>query len=277
MSKKSPVMTAVVLLWLASLACGQTAVAPTIDPNAAQTAIVETIIAIEAQTTPSTQPTPTLEAPTATASPMFTVEPTGTPTVPTISVVVDTFCRLGPGKEYEKVGILLVGETTEIVGRDAFGQYWYVRNPDVGPEFCWMSGEYAIISGNTLALLVQNVPGENIDFETEYRGQGKCSGEYWSDIRLKNVSRGTFRSINIVATNKDTNDVRSYTGNEFSFRDGCAPVRGTSSIAPDAAVLISAPAFSYSLDAQNMAVAITLCTEANLTGKCKTEIVTFVP
>lgn len=276
--KKFPVFAYMILPLLASLACGQTASVPTIDPNAAQTAIVETMAAIEAQFTPSALPTSTQESATATASPTFTPEPTGTPAIPTISVTVDTFCRTGPGKEYEKVGILLVGETTEIVGRDAFNQYWYVRNPDVGPPFCWMSGEYAIISGNPFAVLIQSVPGEvGVDFEAEYRGQGKCSGEFWSDIRVTNLSRGTFKSITVVATDKDTGDVRSYNGNEFSFRDGCAPVRGTSTIDSQSAVLISSPAFPYNLNSHGMSVSITVCTEINLTGLCKTEIITYVP
>ncbi len=278
--KKSPILLFIIFLWLVSLACTQTAVVPTVDPNAAQTSIVQTLMAIQATESaiPAGATTPTVELSTATASPTVTSQPTGTPTIPSISVTVDTNCRTGPGKDYERVGILLVGETTEIVGRDAFGQYWYVRNPDVGPEYCWMSGEYAIISGNPFGLLVQPVPGEQgVNFEAEYRGQGQCSGEFWSDIRLRNPSRGTFKSINLVATDRETGDVRSYTGNEFSFRDGCAPVRGTSTIAPDASVLISTPAFAYNLNAHSMSVSITLCTETNLTGQCTTKIITYAP
>lgn len=276
--KKSPFSLFIILLWLASLACGGTATIPTLDPNAAQTAIVETIVALQLQATPSAQATPTLPAPTATESPTFAPEPTGTSSVPMISVTVDTNCRIGPGKEYQRVGILLVGETTEIVGRDPFGQYWYVRNPDVGPEYCWLSGEYAVIIGNPLALPLQPVPGgQGVSFEAEYRGQGKCSGEFWSDIRLTNTSRGTFKSINLVATDTETGDVRSYSGNEFWFQDGCAPVRSTDSIPSEGAVLISTPAFAYNLNAHAMSVSITLCTETNLNGQCATKIITYSP
>lgn len=280
MPRKYPIPASISLLWLASLACGQTANIPTLDPNAAQTAIVETMMAIQAtgSAIPAGATTPTLDLPTVTASPSFTPEPTGTSTVPMISVTVDTFCRLGPGKEYEKVGILLVGETTEIVGRDAFGQFWYVRNPDVAPEFCWMSGEYAIITGNYLALLVQTPPAaQGLDFEATYRGQGQCSGEFWSDIRLRNLSRGTFKSINLVAKDTDTNTVRSFAGNEFSFSDGCAAPTAVESIVAEGTVMISTPAFSYNLNARNMSVSITLCSEANLTGNCITKTITYVP
>ena len=275
--QKSPIILSIIALWLATLACGGTSTVPTVDPNAAQTAIVETIAAIQTQTTPTTQPTSTVELPTETLAPTLTAEPTGTSTVPMISVTVATNCRIGPGTEYERVGMLLVGQSTEIVGRDPFGQYWYVRNPSFGTPYCWLSAKYAIITGNPFSLPLQPVAGEQgANFEAEYRGQGKCSGEFWSNIELRNPSRGTFKSMNIVITDQDTGDVRSYTGNEFSFQDGCA-IRGTSTIAPDKSVTISAPAFKYNLAGHPMSVSITLCTETNLTGICATKIITYVP
>lgn len=276
--KKSPIILSVIVLWLASLACGGTAAVPTVDPNAAQTAIVETIAAIQTQVTPTVPPTSTVELPTATTASTLTPEPTGTSSVPMISVSVATNCRIGPGTQYERVGMLLVGATTEIVGRDAFGQYWYVRNPSFGPPYCWISGKYAAITGNPFSLPVQQVPGEgSLTFIAEYRGQGKCSGEFWSTLRLKNPSRGTFKSMSIIVTDRDTGDVRSYAGNEFSFRDGCAPVSGTSSIGPDGAIAISTPAFPHNLDAHNMSATITLCLGANLTEQCATQIITYTP
>jgi hypothetical protein len=279
MSKKSPFIIAVILLWLASLACGQTANVPTLDPNAAQTAIVETMSAIQAQATPSEVPlnnTPTLDI-TTTPPPSPTVEPTGTPTTPQISVSVATFCRLGPGAAYEKVGILLVGETTEIVGRDAMGQYWYVRNPDVGVDFCWMSGEYATISGNYAILLVHTPPGALTDFEATYQGQGQCSGSFWSDIRLKNLGGAWFKSLSITVRDTDTNTVRTATANNFAFNDGCSAPRITDILIQGSNVLISSPEFPYNLNAHAMSATIILCTELNQSGGCVTKTITYKP
>ena len=276
--KKSPIILSIIVLWLATLACGGIANVPTVDPNAAQTAIVETIAAIQTQTTPTTPPTSTVELPTATQAPTLTAEPTGTSTVPMIAVTVATNCRIGPGTEYERVGMLLVGSTTEIVGRDPFGQYWYVRNPSFGPEYCWLSAKYAIITGNPFSLPLQALPGgQELNFEAEYRAQGQCSGKFWSNIKLTNPSRGTFKSINLVASDEETGDVRSYTGNEFSFQDGCAPIGGKSSIGPESSVTISTPTFAYNLNAHSMSVTITLCAEANLTGQCVTKIIRYTP
>ena len=278
--KKSPIILFIIVLWLASLACGQTVTVPTIDPNAAQTAIVETLVAMDGQAPPSgfDATNPAAELATVTSLPSLTPPPTGTSAIQMITVSVDTFCRVGPGKDYEKVGILLVGETTEIVGRHATGQYWYVRNPDVGVDNCWISGEFATITGNTLTLLVHTPPAlQATDFEIVYRGQGHCASSYWSDIRLKNLSGSWFKSISMVVRDVDTNTVRTVTGNGFSFRDGCSPPTSVEILIQGSTVMISTPEFGYNLNAHNMSVSITLCTEQNLTGGCLTKGIAYIP
>jgi len=277
MPKRYPIIVALISLWLASLACGGASALPTLDPNAAQTAIVETIVALELQTTPTSPPTVTLEIPTLTALPTSTPEATGTPPIPIISVSVDTNCRLGPGKDYERVGILLVGEITEIVGRDATGQFWYVRNPDVGVEFCWLSGEYATVSGNYLALMIQTPFGALTDFEAEYQGQGQCSGSFWPDIRLKNLGGAWFKSLHITVRDNDTNTVRTASANNFAFNDGCSAPRITEILIQGASVLISGPEFPYNMNNNDMSATIILCTELNTSGGCVTKVIKYKP
>jgi len=53
-----------------------------------------------------------------------------TPAVPMIEVSLDSNCRSGPGKVYDMIGALLVGETTEILARGSVLNYWVVDNPD---------------------------------------------------------------------------------------------------------------------------------------------------
>ena len=281
MFTKSPIIASVAMLWLASLACGQSVEVPTLDPNAASTAIVETINAIQSQETqpvvPSAEATRT-PVPSVTSLPSLTPPFSPTPNKPTITVSVDTFCRTGPGKDYDKVGILLVDESTEIVGRHATGQFWYVRNPDVGPEFCWISGEYATISGNTLVLLVVTpAAAPATDFEAVYRGMGHCSNSWWSDIRLNNLSDGWFQSLSITLMDADTNTSRSISGNGFAFKDGCSPPTTVDMLTNSAPVLISSPDFPYSLNAHHISASITLCGNINLSGGCITKKIEYIP
>jgi len=68
-----------------------------------------------------------------------------------VSVSEDTNCRNGPGKTYDYLGALLVGEQAEVVGQSMDGQYWIIKNPDRAGE-CWLWGQYASVTGPTAAL-----------------------------------------------------------------------------------------------------------------------------
>lgn len=92
--------------------------------------------------------------PTITLTPTFTLTPTESK--PMVSVSVDTNCRTGPGKIYDWIGALLVGEVAEVVGKTADGQYWVIKNPDKAGE-CWLWSNYASVTGPT-ANLVEYTP-----------------------------------------------------------------------------------------------------------------------
>ena len=83
---------------------------------------------------------------------------TWTPERVTISVSLETNCRSGPGTAYDYLGGLMVGETTEVLGRDASGQFWVVRNPDVPGGICWLWDQYATVTGNWQSLPVATPP-----------------------------------------------------------------------------------------------------------------------
>src|SRR6266540_1748461 len=154
MTKHTPILLSVIVLLVASLACvvPNVSVPATPDQNLMSTAVAQTVAAALAQTqvSPSLVPigvvtdTPSLtftpEPPTLTPTETLTLTPifTSTPLIPQISVSVATNCRVGPGKIYDRVGALLVGEVAEVYGRNAAGNYWYIRNPDSSGGFCWL-------------------------------------------------------------------------------------------------------------------------------------------
>lgn len=76
---------------------------------------------------------------------------------PMISVTTNTNCRVGPGKAYELIGGLKVGETAEVVGKYLDADYWIIFDKDIGRE-CWLWGRYAQVSGNTDALRIYEAP-----------------------------------------------------------------------------------------------------------------------
>lgn len=105
------------------------------------------------------------DAATATATQTLQSSDTATATItltptqekPIVSVSVDTNCRSGPGKIYDWIGALLVGENAEVVGRSVDGQYWVIKNPDRAGN-CWLWGNYAMVTGPTAGLAQYTPP-----------------------------------------------------------------------------------------------------------------------
>ncbi len=104
------------------------------------------------QATPSPSQTP---EPSLTPSPTITLSPT--PDTPMVSVSIDTNCRRGPGKQYDIIGALLVGESAQVTGKSADGVFWIIQNPDRAGE-CWLWANYATVTGPTDALPVVTQP-----------------------------------------------------------------------------------------------------------------------
>jgi hypothetical protein len=150
-----------VALALACVSPGAAPNAPALDQNAIEIAIEQTSAAAASQTARADplfgveSPTPTL-----TRVPSMTPLPTFTQVVfvTLVRVTKNTNCRAGPGNVYPAVGVLRVGEVAEAVGRSANALYWIIRNPDRPGETCWLSGQYATVTGAAGALRVLTPP-----------------------------------------------------------------------------------------------------------------------
>lgn len=287
MFKSTSLLASMAVLMVASLACNSSGVS-TPDPNLINTLVVQTLVAIQSQNTQQVIPvtgletaTPTISPALPTLSPTATLSPTPvftvTPLVPQISVSVPTNCRVGPGKIYDRVGALLVGETTEVFGRDLIGNYWYVRNPDSSNGFCWLWGEYATLAGNTQALPIYTppptptpVPG----FEASYAGLDSCVG-WWIKIKLKNTGGIDFRSMSLSVLDKATNTVVAVDTNTFTNLNGCNTSESRNSLASGEKFVISSPLFNYDPTGHKFRATITLCSDDGVNGTCITEVVNF--
>lgn len=283
MPKSFSALTAFSLLLAASLACGLPAPASPPDPNALATSIVQTIAARQTEAALANPSTATFTAsplpPSPTSLPTLTAPPafTATPEIPIISVSVDTNCRSGPGILYPRVGILLVGETAEVVGRDPKGEYWYIRNPDQNPEYCWVWGEYATISGNTLYIAYMSpepVPANS--FTVAFQKTGNCT-VWWVDFRLTNSSPAAFQSFSLTMQDTTANVTAEVTANDFTRRDGCNAPVSVEALMPGAAVTISSPPLQENPAGHTLKASITACTQSDLKGVCLTRQLTFKP
>ncbi|HXF86346.1 MAG TPA: SH3 domain-containing protein [Anaerolineales bacterium] len=282
MSKSAPIFSFITLLLFVSLACALPNLS-TPDPSLIGTTVAQTIIADLTQSAPSLTPTFTFtpEPPTLTPTLSSSLTPifTFTPLVPLISVSVATNCRVGPGKIYERVGALLVGETTEVYALDPTGNYWYVRNPDTGPEFCWLWGEYATVSGNISALPIYTPPPTPTPvpaFEASYEGKETCVG-WWVDIELKNTGGLTFKSISLTVRDTNTDVVLSMYADGFTDNSGCLDSTKKDNLNPGTTLTISTPAFNYDPSGHRLRATITLCSGLGQNGVCVTQAINFIP
>jgi len=287
----------VLALLLASMACSVPAIF-TPDANVINTAVAETVIAGLTQNVPQATLPHTLEA---TSTSTFTPEPptfmptasltatsafTPTSSIPLISVSVNTNCRSGPGKVYDLEGALLVDEVAEVYGRDPTNNYWYIRNPDRDPEFCWVWGKYAILIGPALLLPVFTPPPTptatltplpSPAFKAEYAGLDTCNGSWWVELKLKNIGSVPLKSMDISVKDKVTDLVLVNLSDGFTNLDGCLGKTTKDILKAGDTYLLSAPAFIYDPTGHKLIVTITLCSDTGQQGMCATDKIDFTP
>ncbi|MBK8782921.1 MAG: hypothetical protein IPO22_14195 [Anaerolineales bacterium] len=258
------------------------------------------------QNAPQEIPSATLEipptltfTPTVTSAPLvlaYTLTPTltftpysifgaSTPTfiAPMISVSAPTHCRNGPGKAYGVEGTLMTGETAEVYGRDPTSEYFYIRNPDPGVEFCWVWGAYATPSESMLPLPVlipPPTPTPTItptpvpSFDMEYISSVKCTG--WRiKIQVTNTSSQPFKSMTIEIKDQVTEVELTASTDEFKELNGCPTIATKDRIDPGDTFLISSPQFDTNPKGHQFRAFITLCTEKGQSAGCITRKLNF--
>lgn len=94
--------------------------------------------------------------PSAAESPTVTVSTSGAPLASPNGQAVN--CRSGPGTGWPVVVLLNPGQTAEIVGHNAEGTWWYVKNPAAPGTFCWMSAAFTATSGDLSGVPVVAAP-----------------------------------------------------------------------------------------------------------------------
>ncbi|MBK9779658.1 MAG: SH3 domain-containing protein [Anaerolineales bacterium] len=299
-----------ILLALTALACAIPSVtlpgAGSISTSAAETVIAGLTQSVTETFTPSITPTftrtftPTLvylsprvpsETPTlvvsagAETSTLVATE-TATQSPVTMSVSRPTNCRTGPGKSYEVVGSLLVGDTVPVLGRDPTNEYWYIPNPYVFTEFCWVWGEYATFTGNQLYLPVVQPPPTptstattvpTIEYSLKSAGSYSCDSRRWVNITITNESEYLLNSIKIVAHDKTRNITRSVTYNNFPIVTGCDGLTWIETIGGGSSTIVSGPKFDLNIRGDKLDVSVTICTAEDLAGICTTREIKITP
>ena len=139
-----------IALFAASLACNLPAGTPPAVPSGLEASATSQVL-VEVPVTGATETPTIVPSPTFTMTPTATITLTPTSSVPMVNVSENTNCRTGPGVVYDLVGALMIGEQAVVVGKYTLGNYWIINNPN-GSGTCWLWGQYATVTGDTLGL-----------------------------------------------------------------------------------------------------------------------------
>ncbi len=168
-------LTLLAILALLILACGVSVDFGTQQPSALDQ--VSTMVA-------STLQVRTLEAlaaaPSATPSPTITPTATNTLLPATLSVSSATDCYAGPSNQYGFVITVRPGTVVTVMGKDTPDNYWIIEVPGYPGTVCWLSGQYAAVSGDTSSLPAPATPLPSRYTLDEPRGlRASCSS--WTE------------------------------------------------------------------------------------------------
>jgi hypothetical protein len=83
---------------------------------------------------------------------------TGTPEGPIVIVPDLVNVRLGPGTEYDKIGVLIAGQQAPAVGRSAGGDWIMIVYPSQFGEYAWVYSRYVVLEPNQLLPIIEPPP-----------------------------------------------------------------------------------------------------------------------
>ncbi|NIS82815.1 MAG: SH3 domain-containing protein [Anaerolineales bacterium] len=83
---------------------------------------------------------------------------TSTPEGPKIIVPELVNVRMGPGTEYDKIGVLIAGQEAPAVGRSAGGEWIMITYPNPLGEFAWVYARYVLLEPNQLLPIIEPPP-----------------------------------------------------------------------------------------------------------------------
>jgi hypothetical protein len=247
----------------------------------ASTAQVQTDIANSVVQTLAAMQTNTPES---TFTPTFTI----TPAFPMVGVTVETNCRSGPGTAYEALGIVFVGDTAQVVGRNSTSEYWIIKLPSNHATTCWLWGKYATVVGNTSGLPVSTPPPTPspapspttaVSFAADFTSVTLCPATWVSvTFKITNTGKVTWESIQTkVVDNVSHSSGQNDDDDVFTRVTACDSGPASQNLAPGEVGYSSAILVPPSPAGHSVTASFRVCSEDDMSGVCKEKSFTFTP
>jgi hypothetical protein len=136
------VLSGIFLFALAACTASTPAVQSGFMEGTSPSAPMETTVAAEI-TSPTVEPTA-----------VATAEPTAALPEVTLTVITDQYCRVSPDINTTGTGHFVAGETMPALGQNYTHDFFYIANPDLPGEYCWIWDNYVFTDGDHYSLPV---------------------------------------------------------------------------------------------------------------------------
>jgi hypothetical protein len=243
---------------------------------------------LAAQTALANDAAATLAA-ASTNTPEFTFTPSLTPTmtftltpsVPMVTVSVNTNCRSGPGEPYAILGVLMVGQSAEVVGQNPVTASWIIKLTPSGPT-CWLTNIYATATGNTAGLPVVNPPPSPTppgSFTVAYASKQTCASGYGIKFLINNNGSQSWESNQVTATDKSTSETKTVQYDTFPNYSSanCSLLDSSENLDPGESGTTSVFGFSANPTGHEFSATIKVCSKNGLSGVCLEKTISFTP
>jgi len=246
----------------------------------ASTQAAETVIANNVAASLTAMPTNT---------PQFTFTPSLTPTltftltpaIPMVSVSVNTNCRTGPGEPYAILGVFMVGQTAEVLGRGSLNDTWIIKLTPTGPT-CWLTNMYATVTGNTAALPIVNPPPTPTpagSFTVAYASTQTCSSGYGIKFQITNNGSQSWESNQVTATDANASATKTASYDTFpNYKSSdCTLLDSSLNLDPGETGTTSVFGFPGLPTGHHFTATIKVCSQNGLAGVCLEKTISFTP
>ncbi len=112
------------------------------------------------------------------------VLPTAAPGVPSLTANTNVNVRSGPGTHYHRIGLMVQGQTAEVIGRSPDGAWWVIKFPGVSSGQGWVSAAYVTTTGTENVPIIQP-PVAPAPTPTPPVPISGWKGEYWNNTNLQ--------------------------------------------------------------------------------------------
>ena len=224
--------------------------------------------------TPSPEPSATLQPAPSPVLPTFTFTPPG---APLIVANVDTNCRAGPSPDYARLGYLLAGQKSSVLGRNNSSTWWYIANPTKPAEACWVWGDTTVVSGDSGSLaIITPPPLPSLAYLFSFTNRHDCGGDFWFSFWAQNTGNLPIRSASLTIIDRDSGITYGplYFNLPFLGNPNACSM-GNLALESGAEGFLVSDLASEIPSGARVRVVILLCSQDNLEGACQETRIDF--